>query len=110
MPVVQLRGGLAVCWVHCNGLQLITCCKSQDGWTAVLCAAVVGGIEMLRELVEYHGADLYHKANVSIIMDCSVCDQKINMVVCLCESTRAVSVHQVDKHVLPSAKCICVHV
>ena len=43
---------------------------SQDGWTAVLLAAVGGYLNLVRELVEQHGADLLHKANVSIAFLC----------------------------------------
>ena len=38
---------------------------TQRGWTAVLISAADGHLDMLRELLEHHGADLYRKAKVS---------------------------------------------
>ena len=43
---------------------------SQCGWTAVLVAAVEGHLDLVRELVEQHGADLLHKSNVSSASFC----------------------------------------
>ena len=51
---------LYICQISC----------SQDGWTAVLLATVGGHLNLVRELVEQHGADLLHKANVSIAFLC----------------------------------------
>ena len=47
---------------------LISC--SQRGWTAVLVAAAGGHLDLVRELVEQHGADLLQKANVSSASFC----------------------------------------
>ena len=47
---------------------------SQDGNTAVLVSAAGGRLDLMRELVEQHGADLYHKSKVSSAP--SVCDSE----------------------------------
>ena len=43
---------------------------SQHGRTAVLVAAVNGHLDLVRELVEQHRADLLHKSNVSSASFC----------------------------------------
>ena len=45
---------------------------SQRGWTAVLVAAVGGHLELVRELMEQHRADLLHKSNVSSASFCVI--------------------------------------
>ena len=44
--------------------------SSQDGWTAVLVAAVNGHLDLVKELVEQHRANLLHKSNVSSASYC----------------------------------------
>ena len=43
---------------------------SQVCWTAVLVAAAGGHLDLVRELVEQHRADLLHKAKVSSASFC----------------------------------------
>ena len=47
---------------------------SQHGRTAVLLSAAGGHLDLMRELVEQHGADLHHKSKVSSAP--SVCDSE----------------------------------
>ena len=47
---------------------------SQRGWTAVLSSASQGHLDLMRELVEQHGADLHHKSKVSSAP--SVCESE----------------------------------
>ena len=59
-------------WPDCVYIVSISC--SQLGWTAVLVSASEGHLDLMRELVEEHGADLHHKSNASSAP--SVCDSE----------------------------------
>ena len=59
--------GTTLQWVATDHLLLLSC--SQFGFTAVLCAAADGHLDLLRKLVEHHGADLYHKTKASDYSD-----------------------------------------
>ena len=54
--------------IDCLLISSFSC--SQYGRTAVLLAAVEGHLDLVRELVEQHRADLLHKSNVSSTSFC----------------------------------------
>ena len=51
-------------------LLIVSFSCSQHGRTAVLLAAVNGHLDLVRELVEQHRADLLHKSKVSCASFC----------------------------------------
>ena len=67
----------------------------QYGWTAVLLSAAGGHLDLMRELVEQHRADLYHKAKASSATLLSVI-HIVTSVMCpciLCGSHHTIIVH-----------------
>ena len=62
-----------MCSIWCKCMDWLYDCQiscSQDGWTAVLGAADGGHLDLVRELVEQHRADLLHKSKVSSASFC----------------------------------------
>ena len=56
----------------------------QYGRTAVLLAALGGHLDLVRELVEQHGADLLHKSSVSSASFCVRFRLSVTSVMCTC--------------------------
>ena len=87
----QMYCGMCSMWRKClDWLYICQISCSQRDWTAVLVAAAGGHLDLVRELVEQHGAELLHKSNVSSASFCVWFRLWVTSVMCtycLCDSS-----------------------